>query len=419
MLSKYSMGVGDRFGRQGVAQLQAFLRAQARGVEITPVWNKSHREHSILGSRPADTRSAADAAVRTAEWNSSYCVDADHIGLSNVDGFLDSCDFFTLDVAAALEQRAGEDQAGAFARRHPELIGSLSIAGLDAPVEITAAALAGAAARLLPAAGEAARVYRHIREGKDARPFVTEVSMDETGQPQSPVELLVVLAALADERVPVNTIAPRFCGEFHKGVDYQGDPERFEREFAADVAVIRHAVNTYDLPAQLKLSVHSGSDKFSLYPRIGRVLAATGAGLHLKTAGTTWLEELIGLAESGGEGLAVAKEVYTVACARRKELCAPYAAVVSIRADRLPAPAAVVSWSAVQFTSALRHEPSNPEFNPDLRQLLHVAYGVAAQMGGRYLRMLEQCSEQISGNVTRNLYDRHMLPLFFAQEAKA
>ena len=86
-------------------------------------------------------------------------------------------------------------------------------------------------------------------------------------------------------------------------LDYVGDPAAFEREFSDDVAVLAHARRAYGLPAGIKLSVHSGSDKFTLYPPIRRVLGRTGAGVHVKTAGTTWLEELIGLAEAGGEGL--------------------------------------------------------------------------------------------------------------------
>jgi hypothetical protein len=406
------MGVGDRFARQGVAQLHAFLAARERGVEITPVWNKSNREHLTIGSRPEETRRAARAAVEAANWRGAYFVDADHIGIATVEGFLGSSDFFTLDVAGALRTRAGAAEAQAFVERHPELCGRVSVPGILEPFLTAPEQLADAAARLLPAVAEAGRSYRYIRERKGGDAFVTEVSMDETGTPQSPFELLVILAALQDERVPVQTIAPRFCGEFHKGVDYAGDPLRFEREFAADVAVIRHAVRTYGLPAGLKLSLHSGSDKFSIYGPIRRVLEATGAGLHLKTAGTTWLEELIGLAEAGGDGLALAKEVYAGAHARREELCAPYAEVVHIRAEELPAPAEVRAWPAGQFTSALRHEPGNPEFRPDLRQLLHVGYKIAAEMGDRYLRALESCAGPIARNVTYNLFERHMRPLF-------
>src|ERR1700693_5826705 len=152
--------------------------------------------------------------------------------------------------------------------------------------------------------------------------------MDETDSPQTPPELLVILAALADEGIPVQTIAPKFTGRFNKGVDYVGDLAQFEKEFPQDLALIAFAVQRYGLPQNLKLSVHSGSDKFSIYAPIRRSLARFGAGLHIKTAGTNWLEEVIGLAEAGGDGLALAKEIYVKALGKLDALCAPYAAVI-------------------------------------------------------------------------------------------
>ena len=177
---------------------------------------------------------------------------------------------------------------------------------------------------------EAGKIYRHIAKAKGAANFITEVSMDETDSPQTPPELLIILAAMADEKIPLQTIAPKFTGRFNKGVDYVGDVAQFEREFNEDLAVIAFAVKKYGLPDNLKLSVHSGSDKFSIYAPIRRALKKFNAGLHLKTAGTTWLEELIGLAEAGGDGLALAKEIYADALDHVDELCAPYATVIDI-----------------------------------------------------------------------------------------
>src|SRR6267154_4233290 len=95
-LEKFSIGVGDRFGQQAEAQLRACLLLQQSGVRVTPVWNKSHREHVIIGSDPADTRLAADAAVRALQWTGAYCIDADHVRLDTVDRFLPCSDYFTL-----------------------------------------------------------------------------------------------------------------------------------------------------------------------------------------------------------------------------------------------------------------------------------------------------------------------------------
>jgi hypothetical protein len=411
-LQKYSIGVGDRFARQAKAQLQACVEAARSGINVIPVWNKSNREHNIVGSDPASVRVAADAAVRALGWGLPYHVDADHINLETVDRFAAASDFFTLDVASAIGCPPAGGEVEAFVDRHPELVGSIRISGIEQPFQTTPATIAGIAAKYLGAVSEAARIYRRVAELKPDGRYITEVSMDETDEPQTPVQLLVILAAIADEMVPVQTIAPKFTGRFNKGVDYVGDLEQFEREFQDDLAVIRHATRSYRLPANLKLSVHSGSDKFSIYGAMRRTLGRMGAGVHIKTAGTTWLEELIGLAEADGPGLALAKEVYAEAWAHRRELCEPYAAVIDIRESALPDPQAVSAWTSCQYTSALRHDQSNPDFNPDLRQLLHVGYKVAARMGTRYLDMLDACQESISRNVTGNLLERHIRPLF-------
>jgi hypothetical protein len=404
-LGKISLGVGDRFAHQARAQLRACQMAVARGVTVIPVWNKSNREHQVIGSEPAAVRSAADDAVRQLNWDHPYHVDADHIGLDTVDRFLDPSDFFTIDVAAAIGRRSGS--VDEFMRRHPELAGREPFCATPHLVEQIAT-------KYLFAVEEAGRIYRCIAERRAGRPFVTEISMDETDTPQTPLELLGILAAIADQRIPIQTIAPKFTGRFNKGVDYAGDVAAFEREFADDLEVIALAVEQYDLPENLKLSVHSGSDKFSIYGAIRRLLCQSGAGVHVKTAGTTWLEELIGLAEAGADGLALAKEIYAKAYAYREALCAPYAAVIDIQEVRLPAPEQVQSWTSAQYTAALRHDQANPEYNPDLRQLLHVGYKVAAAMGSRYLKMLDECEEPIARNVTRNLFERHICPLFLA-----
>jgi tagaturonate epimerase len=411
-LEKYSLGVGDRFAHQAKAQLQACVLAAARGAAVVPVWNKSNREHGIVGSEPSSVRDAADAAVHELGWKRPYHVDADHINLGTVDRFLEPSDFYTLDVASEIGRPAPPADLDAFVAHHPELVGRLSIPGIADPFETTPASIAAIARKYLFAVLEAGRIYRHIEGRKGAGSFITEVSMDETDEPQTPPQLLVILAAIADEKIPIQTIAPKFTGRFNKGVDYAGDLARFEKEFADDLAVIAFAARQYPLPANLKLSVHSGSDKFSIYGPMRRGLARFGAGVHIKTAGTTWLEELIGLAEAGGEGLALARHVYAEAYEHRRELCEPYAAVIDIDDSRLPPPAEVCNWTPEQYTSALRHDQSNPGFNPDLRQLLHVGYKVAAKMGSRYLRMLEECEESISRNVTGNLFERHIRPLF-------
>ena len=418
-IEKYSIGVGDRFAHQARAQLRACLLAADAGMEVIPVWNKSNREHMIIGSEPASLRAAADEAVRELGWTKPYHVDADHINLDTVERFLAPSDFFTIDVAHFIGKAPEPEALESFVSRSPELIGTLRIAGIDQPFTTTRESIAQIACKYLFAVQEAARIYRYIAARKGEGSFITEVSMDETDLPQTPPELLVILAAIAAEKIPIQTIAPKFTGRFNKGVDYVGDLKQFTIEFENDLAVIVHAIRQYGLPGSLKLSVHSGSDKFSIYGAINRAIAKFGAGVHLKTAGTTWLEELIGLAEAGPGGLALAKEVYAKAYENRQALCEPYASVIDIAFDKLPSPAQVQSWTAAEYTAAVRHDQACPHFDQNVRQLLHVGFKVAAKMGDRYLKMLEECEESISRNVTENLFARHIQPLFLGSSIPA
>jgi hypothetical protein len=411
-IGKFSLGMGDRFGQQAAAQLKACIMAAERGLTVIPVWNKSNREHGIVGSQPASVRLAADAAVRQSYWRQPYFVDADHINLSTVDRYVDASDFYTIDVAEAIGQPVPAREVEAFLSGHPELAGRPTIPGIEEPLEMPRELAAETAGKYLFAAQEAERIYRRIAERRNGRPFVTEVSLDETTEPQTAPQLLVILAALGGAGIPAQTIAPKFTGRFNKGVDYVGDVALFEREFHDDIAVLAFAARRYGLPSNLKLSVHSGSDKFSIYGPIRRALRKFDAGVHVKTAGTTWLEELIGLAEAGGEGLEIAKEIYAQVWLHRKEWCAPYAEVIDIDAARLPSPDSVRRWTSAQYASALRHDQSNPAYNLHLRQLLHVGFKAAAKMGSRYLDALDCCKETVSRNVTYNLFERHIKPLF-------
>jgi hypothetical protein len=413
-LPKYSVGVGDRFAHQAKAQLAACIRAADAGVTVAPVWNKSNREHTIIHSEPQATREAADAAVKALDWKHPYFCDADHVGVATVDRFLAPCDFFTLDVAEQIGEASSDEALDAFTAKHPELSGRLAMPGVE-PFEIAEGFVRATAAKYLAAVEQARKIYDKIVASKGEGTFVTEVSMDETDAPQAPAELLVILAAIADHGIPIQTIAPKFTGRFNKGVDYVGDLAQFSREFSDDIAVIAYAVERYGLPKNLKLSVHSGSDKFSIYKPIREAMLKADAGVHLKTAGTTWLEELIGLAEAGGDGLAMAKEVYAEAYAHHDELCAPYAAVIDIDPAKLPSPIEVNGWSSDQFTGALRHDRKSAHYNQSFRQLLHVGFKVAAKMGPRYLSLLEANESVIAKNVTGNLFDRHIAPLFLGE----
>ena len=373
LIGKYSFGVGDRFAHEGINQLKALIKAEeVTGLHFEPVWNKSNREHQIVGTEPGAVREEADAAVKALDYKGQYFVDADHINLSNVDKFIDASDFFTIDVADYIGKSGSMEE------------------------------------RFMPAVKEAGRIYRHIEEKKGKGNFVTEVSMDEVDVAQSPQELKFILREIAREGIPVQTIATKFTGRFNKGVDYRGDLAQFEKEFEQDLLVIEQAVNEYGLPKNLKLSIHSGSDKFSIYPIMGRLIRKYDKGIHIKTAGTTWLEEIIGLAMAGGDALKLAKEIYARAYSRIDELAGPYATVIDIDLKALPSPKEVESWSAEKYARTLRHNQADPLFNQSFRQLIHIAYKVAAELGDEYYPALEKYTDVIGVEVMANLCDRHI-----------
>jgi hypothetical protein len=410
-LEKYSFGMGDRFLHQGRAQLQSIVNAKDAGVDITPVWNKSDREHVIVGTEPLSLRDEADAAISALNWDAAYRVDADHINMGTVDRFIGCSDFFTLDVGDAIGEQASDEDIDTFVLSQSRYVGELNIPGAGT-YAVSREDTRNVAATFLKAVQQAGEIYRFIVDRKGSADFIAEVSMDETENPQTPLELFFILAMIAEEEIPAQTIAPKFTGRFNKGVDYVGDVNQFEKEFNDDLAAIAFAISEFGLPDNLKLSVHSGSDKFSIYGVIADALCRTGAGIHIKTAGTTWLEELIGLAEGGGEGLAIAKEVYVQALANMDALCEPYATVIDIDASQLPGAEEVEQWSSKQYADALRHDQSNPAYNPHLRQLLHVGYKVAAKMGERYYDALREFESDVARNVTENLWERHVRPLF-------
>ena len=411
-LGKYSLGIGDRFNHQGKSQLRAILKAKNNGVDVTPVWNKSNREHNIVHSEPEGTRVEADEAVRILEWEDTYCVDADHINLTNVDRFIDHADFFTLDVAMYIGNTPSPADVEEFIELCIVLGESVSIPGIDEPIVINEDLLMSMAGKYLAAIKEAGKIYRHIVAAKGVGNFVTEVSMDEVETPQTPIDMFFILKMIANERIPAQTIAPKFTGRFNKGVDYVGDVDQFAKEFEQDLFVIDYAISEFGLPDDLKLSVHSGSDKFTIYTVMAGLIKKHNKGIHVKTAGTTWLEEVIGLAISGDEGLEVAKEIYTKALARKEELCAPYADVIDIDDSLLPTPEEVSGWSGEKFGNTLRHIPGHPDYNSNFRQLIHVGYKVAAEMGTKYTGLLEKYADVVGGCVEENIYDRHLRRLF-------
>src|ERR1039458_5595619 len=163
-LEKFSFGVGDRFAHQAKAQLRAFMLAAQQGAEVIPVWNKSNREHTFIGTEPSSTRAAADAGVKALGWKKPYHVDADHIRLETVDRFIPHSDFFTIDVADSIGKPADPKSVKTFVNHHPELLGKIVIPQIDRPFETTRGEVERVANKFLLAVQDAGKIYRHIAQ---------------------------------------------------------------------------------------------------------------------------------------------------------------------------------------------------------------------------------------------------------------
>jgi len=215
-------------------------KAFSEGVELAIVWNKSHSEHTIVGTSQSAVLKEARQAVQELNWKGQYFVDADHIGFGNLDLFIESSDFFTLDVADFISKKSEDTNLKSFVNKYRTFAGELAIPGIDQPLLISEE-------QLQTIAKNTSMPFR--KQGR-----YTDILQSKRGV---------------------------------------GTEE--------DLCVIKYALEHFGLPQSLKLSVHPGSDKFSIYRPIKELIDKHGAGIHVKTAGTTWLEELIGLAEAGEE----------------------------------------------------------------------------------------------------------------------
>jgi len=412
LIEKYSFGIGDRFGKQGEAQLAAIQKINGSGYNVVPVWNKSHREHTIVKTTQKDVLTEAEAAVKNNSWLGNFYIDADHINLDNVDAFLDYSNFFTIDVAKYIGKTSEQLEKEAFIKRHSNFVGKLVIPEIDEEFQVSEELLGFIADNYLKAIQEVKTIYDYIVSKKGKGNFIPEVSMDECDIAQTPLELFFILAEIKNQGIEIQTIAPKFTGLFPKGVDYVGDLDLFAKEFEQDLAVLKFAAGSFALPSSLKLSVHSGSDKFSIYPAMRDAIKKFDAGIHVKTAGTTWLEEVIGLAKAGDEGLKIAKKVYERSFARFDELTGPYASVLDIDKAQLPPVELVNSWASEKFSKSLIHDQNCDSYNRNFRQLIHVGYKIAVELGKEYEDALDKYQDVISENVTLNLYERHLKLLF-------
>lgn len=292
---KKSFGFGDRLGLATPGHVAAVAK-----TDFAPIFaQQSVREMDRTQRTPTDVMQAAQKHLAHLGWNQPWGADADHhktpedVKRSAAAGFT----FFTIDPSAFVVNHADAMNESELATAVQQQFNdgvwdspSWDTAYLDKSFDVGTLSLRFTRELLWRAAVKYARAIHHtakvaaaIREACANRAFEIEVSVDETDSVTSPLDHLFVGLELKRRHVPnVVSLAPRFIGEFEKGIDYRGDFKKFEQQLTEHVAVAKFC-------GPYKISVHSGSDKFSIYPIIGRVC---GDLLHLKTAGTSYLEAL-------------------------------------------------------------------------------------------------------------------------------
>ena len=352
-----SVGMGDRLGLATPGHVCAVRAARGR---IAPIFaQQSIREMTRSGRTPQQVMDDALWGVLAEGWQDGFGADADHL---KTPADIDAClaagfTFFTVDPGAHVDDRAMTTSLGELRElaemlpdylqpRASGLIGRIfDIEGRS--LQLDESTLLKAAVKYGRAVAHVTMMYQHLAKSAGARPFELEVSVDETDQPTSHAEHVYIASELKRLGVKWVSLAPRYVGRFEKGVDYIGDLAAFEADFAGHAAIARQF-------GPYKLSLHSGSDKFSIYPAAMR---QTRGLVHLKTAGTSYLEALRTVAALDSD---LFREIYAFARQRYEADRASYH--VSAELGRAPLPEDVKDPPALleQF---------------DAREILHVTFG--------------------------------------------
>jgi hypothetical protein len=389
--------MGDRLGLATPGHVRA-LRAVGGGV--APIFaQQSIREMARTGRTPQQVMDDAAWGMFEEGWQDGAGADADHlktpedINVCLAAGYT----FFTMDPGEYVDNRAEVASQGELHEladwlpdevkpRASGLLGRFfRIEGMS--IEFNEPVLLKAAVKYGKAVAHVSRMYRHLKDHSGAQPFELEVSVDETEQPTSHAEHFYIASELKRLGVKWVSLAPRYVGRFEKGVDYIGNVTHFEADLAGHAAIARHF-------GPYKLSLHSGSDKFSIYPAAYR--QAQGL-VHLKTAGTSYLEAL---RTAAAVDPALFEEIYLFARERYEMDRKSYH--VSAQIDRAPAPGTTDPTSLLdQF---------------DAREILHVTFGsVLTEQrpeGGyrfyhRLMGLLESNPEAYAANLERH-FTQHL-----------
>jgi hypothetical protein len=399
-----SAGLGDRLGLATPGHVRA---VRAAGGDLAPIFaQQSIREMERTGRTPQQVMDDATWGVFAEGWRAGFGADADHL---KTPADVDACvaagyTFFTFDPGDHVDD-AAEETTGlrAMLDRLPwdlledtekDLFGRYSGGRLDLEgrdLAVDEAAIARAAAKYGRAVAHATALYRHLQEAMGDRPFEVEASVDETASPTMHAQHLYIANELSRLGVRWVSLAPRYVGRFEKGVDYIGDVERFEEDFALHAAIARRF-------GPYKLSLHSGSDKFSIYPAAVR---QTRGLVHLKTAGTSYLEALRTVAVLDTD---LFREIYAFSLERYEEDRASYH--VSASLEKAAAPEDVAGKDLPALLERF-----------DEREILHVTFGsvlTREDLRDRLMDALTAHPEDYAQNLEEHFL-RHLEPFAAAR----
>ncbi len=394
-----SFGFGDRIGLATPGHVAAL---RAAGGDIAPIFaQQSVRENARIGRTPQQVMDDAMWGIFETGWNGRWGADADHVKeIAHIAPFVQAgYTFFTIDPSDHVDNDAQTDDLDALRRKTAVLpwqqFGTTEAALITeycaAPLILDGVTLQFNGEVLLRALAKYGRALAHtliitaeIRQQMGGKPFDLEMSVDETDTPTSAAEHYFIANELLKRNVPVVSLAPRFVGKFQKGVDYMGDLDEFETELAKHAAIMHH-FNAY------KLSIHTGSDKFTIY---GLINQYANGRVHVKTAGTSYLEALRVISQTdaplfrkfldlGHERFEKDRKTYFLDC----------------RPERVPAGSRLNDAALPTLLDDF-----------DARQLLHVTFGSALDEYGAALKADLLDEEAAYEAVLAAHFGRHLRP---------
>ncbi len=345
-----SVGTGDRLGIATPGHLKAFSRFDASPV----LAQQSVRELTLTERSFEDVLDCASRAVFREDCRTGWGADGDHLKTPEEVEYALGCGYtmITLDCSNYIRNVSALSTEEVFAEYEKDP--GLEKEYLSGPIKVSERLSLAMGeedlARCVLIYGKAVEFASEIWHGHiEGKPVDFEISIDETDTPTSPLQHYFVARELSKRGVKPATVAPRFCGEFQKGIDYIGDVEQFRKELKEHAAIAE--------AFGYKISVHSGSDKFSVFPSVGEL---TKGRFHLKTAGTSWLEAMLLVAKKDP---ALYREVHTFALEHFCEATAYYHVTTDL--SKIPA------------LESLRDEELPSLFSmSDARQLIHITYGL-------------------------------------------